>query len=177
VQYDRAVRLVPLLGLCLVACGPCGSTTHDPGTSAATGATPEPEPPPPAEALYDAEGNLLPSDVVVAGLALPRGLEERPVHGARRHVYRTDVPLTKVQAYFGQRLITGQVDRIGDAAIFRRAVPSGVRGGVVHLDVGIHPIPRGGTRVEIDELPPPATNPPSADELIRQFEEEQRRLD
>ena len=47
----------------------------------------------------------------------------------------------------------------------------------VHLDVGIHPIPRGGTRVEVDELPPPVTNPPSADELIRRFEEEQRRLD
>lgn len=176
-QYDRRVRVSSLLALGLFACGPCGNTDSDSTSSTSTEPAAERETPPPAEALYDAEGNLLPGDVVIAGLTLPRGLEARPVRGARRHVYRTDVPLAKVQAYFGQRLITGEVDRLGDVAIFRRAVPQGVRGGVVHLDVGIHPIPRGGTRVEIDELAPPDQNPPNPEELIRRFDEEQRRLD
>lgn len=166
-----------MLLLGLVACGPCGSTSSENGTTQSTEA-PEPEAPVVDDALYDAEGNLLPSDIVVAGLALPRGLEERPSFGDRRHVYWTNVPIAKVQGYFGRRLITGQVDRIGDAAVFRRAVPQGVRGGVVHLDVGIHPIPRGGgARVEIEEIAPEPQNPPSADELIRRFDEEQRRLD
>ena len=95
----------------------------------------------------------------------------------RISVVHNGVPLAKVQAYFGRRLITGQVDRLGDAAIFRRAVPQGVRGGVVHLDVGIHPIPRGGTRVEVVEIRPPSPNPVPAAELIRSFDDEQRRLD
>lgn len=160
----------------LAACGPCGSTPSEslPTPTTETEAAPEAAA---AEALYDAEGNLLPSDTVIAGLPLPRGLETRPVHGERRHVYTTDVPLTKVQAYFGRRLITGQVDRMGDAAIFRRAVPQGVRGGVVHLDVGIHPIPRGGTRVEVIEIRPPSPNPVPAADLIRNFDDQQRRLD
>ncbi|MCA9616641.1 MAG: hypothetical protein H6722_31585 [Sandaracinus sp.] len=171
------MRSCSFLLLGLVACGPCGSTSSTENVTPPT-ETAENDTPVANDALYDAEGNLLPSDVVVAGLALPRGLEERPSFGDRRHVYWTNVPIVKVQGYFGRRLITGQVDRIGDAAVFRRAVPQGVRGGIVHLDVGIHPIPRGGgARVEIEEIAPVPQNPPSADELIRRFDEEQRRLD
>lgn len=174
------MRARSLLFFCLAACGPCGSNPAPESAPVATTETSETLRAEDRQSLYDADGNLLPSDTLIAGLALPRGLEERPVRGARRHVYRTDVPLAKVQAYFGPRLVTGHVDRLGDAAIFRRAVPRGVRGGIVYLDVGIHPIPRGGTRIEVVELAPPAPptqNSPTPEELIRRFDEEQRRLD
>lgn len=127
--------------------------------------------------LYDREGNLLPSETVVAGLALPRGVEERPSRGERRHTYSTEVEMGKVQRYFGPRLMTGEVDRVGSAAVFRAAVPRDVQGGVVRLDVGLYPTPRGGTRIEIHELPPPPQTPISPEELIRRFDEDQRRLD
>lgn len=174
------MRARSLFFFCLAACGPCGSNPAPESAPVATIEATETERAEDAQSLYDADGNLLPSDIMIAGLALPRGLEERPVRGARRHVYRTNVPLAKVQAYFGPRLVTGHVDRLGDAAIFRRAVPRGVRGGIVHLDVGIHPIPRGGTRVEVVELAPPTPptqNSPSPEELLRRFDEDQRRLD
>lgn len=118
-----------------------------------------------SERLYDSEGALRESDEVVAGLRLPVGLER--IHGdERRHVYRTRVPLRAVQRYFGPRLVTGEVDRLGDGAIYRRAVPKDVRGGVVKLDVSILPV-ASGTRVEIVEIRPPPQNPPGLEELRR----------
>jgi hypothetical protein len=130
------------------------------------------------DALFDEEGNLRESDVVVAGLRLPRGLEEQDVHGERRHAYVTEVPITKVLRYFGPRLMTGHVTQRSGGATYENAVPQGVQGGVVRMDVAIHPRPRiEGTRIEIYEWPPVPQNPPSPEELIRRFDEEQRRLD
>lgn len=122
--------------------------------------------------LYDSEGNLRESDEQVAGLVLPRGLElDR--HSDRRHVYRTSLPRAKVAAYFGPRLFTGAVDRVGDGAVFRAATVQGVRGSEVRLNVSILPI-GNRTRVEITELPPEPVSPPSPEELMRQAEEMER---
>jgi hypothetical protein len=63
------------------------------------------------------------------------------------------VELDAMLAYFGPRLVTGQVDRVGAGAVFREAAPRNARGSVVKLDVGIHPSAAGGTRLEIEELP------------------------
>ncbi|MBX3248947.1 MAG: hypothetical protein KF901_17350 [Myxococcales bacterium] len=171
------LRWTVLVAIACFGCGRCGGVQTDEGTPRSE--APDPEAPAGAqgEPLYDANGDLLPSREVVAGLTLPRGLTKRPLAGERRHVYVTQVPLAKVQAYFGPRLITGQVDRVGAGAVFRRAVPREARGGVVHLDVGVYPVPRGGARVEIYELPPVPQNQPPPEELMRRFDEEQRRLD
>lgn len=119
----------------------------------------------PAPSPFGPDGELRESDEVIAGLRLPVGLER--MHGdERRHVYRTRVPLRAVQRYFGPRLVTGQVDRLGTGAVYRRAVPKGVRGGVVKLDVSILPVSRG-TRVEIVEIRPPPQDPPGLEELRR----------
>ncbi|MBW2460989.1 MAG: hypothetical protein JRH11_05040 [Deltaproteobacteria bacterium] len=139
----------------------------------------EAQPPGPAanpNALYDEEGNLLESDVVVAGLRLPRGFE-LTVEVDRRHVYDSHVPIEKIHRYFGPRLITGQVDRHGDGATFREAVPRAARGGIVKLDVSIVPRSRTTTRIEIRELLPAPANPLSEDEIIRRWAAEEPRLD
>ena len=140
-------RLVVTLAAALIACG--GEDVVE---------VPETVEPPPAEPeaprtgrrateLYGTDGQLLESGETVAGLRLPRGLESIREE-ERRHVYLTDVPLTKVQRYFGPRLLTGQVDRLGDGAVYRRATPRDAQGGTVYLDVSIIPTV-GGTRVDI----------------------------
>lgn len=121
---------------------------------------------------YGPDGNLRASDQVVAGLRLPLGLEHL-YDQDRRHSYRTSVPIGKVIAYFGPRLMTGEVQRVGPGAIFRHAIPKGVRGGAVKLDVSILAA-SSGTRVEISEIRPPPEHPPSIEEIQRELRAKQR---
>jgi hypothetical protein len=127
------------------------------------------------EELYGTDGQLLASNVTVAGLPLPRGL--RPVRELdREHLYLTDVPLNKVQRYFGPRLVTGQVDRLGEGAVYRHATARDAQGALVRMDVMIIPTV-SGTQVQIIELPPPPANPPSEEEIRRQINEQIRTME
>jgi hypothetical protein len=81
-----------------------------------------------------------------------------------------------VQRYFGPRLLTGQVDRIGNGAVYRRATPRDAQGGTVYLDVSVTPTSQG-TRVDVIELPPAPAKLPSPSEIERQVREEMERLD
>ena len=132
-------------------------------------------PGPPPRSLFGANGELLPSDEVVAGLALPRGIEDLR-HDGRQHVFYMGVAVARVQGYFGPRLVTGEVERVGDGAVFRRAVPRDARGGVVRMDVSITPVSRQRTRVEIREIPP-APHAFDEDATRRQLERDMRRWD
>ncbi|MCG8555304.1 MAG: hypothetical protein MJD61_08455 [Proteobacteria bacterium] len=116
--------------------------------------------------LYDAEGNLLPSEQVLSGLTLPRGLTRKRAM-RRRWVYESRVPVDKLRRYFGLRLITGQIRPGGGGITYVAATPREAKGGVVKLDVkvGDHPSTRGIAVVDIRELPPPPINPPSDREL------------
>lgn len=105
------------------------------------------------------DGNLLPSDEVVAGLTLPLGFE-LVLEEERRHVYKSDLSVLFAQRYFGPLLTTGEVRRVGSGAIFVDAVPRDARGSVVRLDVSIYPRTGGGTRVEIVERLPAGAEPP-----------------
>lgn len=130
-----------------------------------------------ADPLYDAEGDLLESETRVAGLALPRGLET-VFEEERRHVYRSDVPLAKLQRYFGVRLVTGQVDtRPNGSVTYVDALPRGVRGGEVRLDVTVEPVARAGVRVEVRERVPPSLDRPSEEEALRMLQERLRSAD
>lgn len=124
------------------------------------------------DTLYDAEGNLREGDEVIVGLQMPRGLTlEREED--RKHIYMTGVPIEKLVGYFGPRLFTGAVSRVGDGAVYRGARPVGVDENVVLLDVSI--LAAGyQTRVEVHELPPIPANPPSPAELQRRWDEMQR---
>jgi hypothetical protein len=121
--------------------------------------------------MYGEDGALLPSDVSVAGLVLPRGAE-LVVQTERNHVYRTTAPLTKVLSYLGPRLVTGAVERsAGGGATYVDAVPREARGAQVHIDVAIRPSSMGGTRIEITERAPAMANPPPESESLRRLRE------
>ncbi len=171
------MRMAPILiaiaSLGLAACG------DDDGERPPAPVVQEVQPPAPEddpESLYDREGNLLESDVVVAGLTLPRGLDAAGEMD-RFHAYRSSVPIGKLQAYFGPRLITGQVDQHGSGAVYREAVPREARGGIVKMDVAIIPMSQVATRIEIREIPPVPENPPSEADVVQHWNEEQPQLD
>ena len=119
--------------------------------------------------FFDAEGRLRESDQEIAALKLPMGLEPEYVDDGV-HAFHTVVPLRKVLQYFGPRLVTGQVDTVGESAIYRAALPQHPRGSQVRLDVTIAPSSRGGASVRIHELPSEPVNPPSLDELRQHYE-------
>ena len=131
---------------------------------------------------FDEQGELLPSKEVIAGLTLPRGLKAtRMAEG--KHVFHTRVPIEKVLRYFGARLITGEVKRIGPGGVYREALPKPEPGqkrsghqAFVKMDVSVLPSSRG-TRVEVSELPPPPTQHVPAAELHRQMRNASKYLD
>ncbi|NOY93178.1 MAG: hypothetical protein GXP55_18490 [Deltaproteobacteria bacterium] len=125
--------------------------------------------------LFDAQGRLRESNQELAALKLPVGLEQEYVD-RRVHAFHTVVPLRKVLQYFGPRLITGQVDTQGESATYRAALPRDARGSQVRLDVTIAPSSRGGTSIRIYELPSEPVNPPSLEELRREFESDPNNL-
>jgi hypothetical protein len=159
------LRIAPLLLLAasLAACGDAeprvaaGYPPIEPARADERGA--------PEDPLYDERGLLRESDVVIAGLPMPRGLELR-FAGERRHIFHSKVPIGDLLRYFGPRVITGEVTQLGEGAVYRNGVPRGVKGGVVRLDVAIRPTNKGA-QVEIFELPPVPTNPPSPGELSK----------
>ena len=120
-----------------------------------------------ADSIFDANGNLKPSGEELLGLTLPMGLEPQPSGNPRMHRYwGSEVPVQALMRFFGPRLVTGQVDRIGSGAIYRQAIPRDARGSALKVDVGIHSSPRGGARLEIREIPP-ERRPVSAAEVER----------
>lgn len=125
------------------------------------------EPPP----IRGEDGELLESDERVAGLVLPRGLEEVS-HIGVRWVYRTDQPMPLVLRYFGTRLVTGTVERgPGGRATYRNAVPSGVDPeAAVRMDVTIGSTSGAATRIEIVEIPPEPLTPPTEEEIRARVE-------
>lgn len=110
------------------------------------------------EHFFDQEGMLLPSDTVVAGLPLPMGFE-LVSDEERRHVYKSPLSVIHAQRYFGPRLMTTDVRRVGSGAVFVDAAPMDARGSVVRLDVSIYPRSGGGSRIEIVERLPAGAEP------------------
>jgi len=121
--------------------------------------------------IYGPDGVPRESDERIAGLALPLGLEEiEELREDRRHVYGSSVPMPKMLRYFGPRLNTLHIDQTGERVTYRDALPQGVRGGAVKLDVTVEPTSSHPTRVEIFERPPP---PPEGtvvtEEAVREY--------
>ncbi len=167
-----------LLLAALLAQGACrdpegARPTPSPPAEEARGAGPSAAP---SEPTMGPDGALLPSDEKVAGLTLPRGLE--PVYEADgTHRYTTSAPIEKVLAYFGPRLFTADVHRVGDGAIYRRARPLEARGAVVLMDVSVLGTSRGRVRVEVREAPPPPAEVPGTAAERAAFTRRLRALD
>jgi hypothetical protein len=112
---------------------------------------------------YDAQGRLLPSENYVVGIRLPRGAElfrEDELH----HVYRIRAPISKVLKYIGPMMITGNVERRGKGAVYKRASVRGAEVNPTKVDVSILEVGSNMTRISVTELPPPPRHTPSSDQ-------------
>lgn len=101
--------------------------------------------------VFGDDGELLESNLRIASLTLPRGLTPRFTAG-RQHTFETTLPAEQVQRYFGPRLITGNVERIGDGAIYRSASVRGAPASAARVDVAILPLSTHRYSVSITEL-------------------------
>ncbi|KPK13769.1 MAG: hypothetical protein AMJ62_14385 [Myxococcales bacterium SG8_38] len=125
---------------------------------------------------YDPQGRLLPSDHYVAGVRMPRGAELF-FEDDLRHVYRIRAPIDKVLAYLGPMMITGNVERRGKGAIYKRASVRGAEVSPTKLDVSILEVGSSMTRISITELPPPPAYIPSAEQTKAAARDTWRTLD
>lgn len=124
--------------------------------------------------IFDANGNLLPSDQEFDGLKLPRGLTLKRQQGFNRY-YTTSVPASKLHFYFGALVITGRVQRVGGAATYVAARPREAKDPSIRFNIKIIPSlkEKGLTRLEIHRILPPKKNPP-AQQIIDELNRERR---
>lgn len=125
---------------------------------------------------FDAQGRLLASDDYVVGIRLPRGSELVRQQNLE-HVYRVRAPIDKVLAYIGPMMITGNVERRGKGAIYKRASVRGAEVNPTKVDVSILEIGERATRISVTELPPPPVHIPSTAETKAAASESFRQLD
>lgn len=109
--------------------------------------------------VFDVEGRLIPSDEYIAGVRLPRGVELFRADDVT-HVYRMRAPIDKVLAYFGPMMITGNVERRGKGAVYKRASVRGAEVNPTKVDLSILEVGSNLVRISVTELPPPPTHIP-----------------
>lgn len=126
--------------------------------------------------LFDPQGRLLPSEQYVVGVRLPRGAELSRQEGVR-HVYRVRAPIDKVLAYFGPMMVTGNVERRGKGAVYKRASVRGAEISPTKLNVSILEVGPRVTRVSITALPPPPEYIPSSEQTKAAARDSFRMLD
>ena len=174
----RARSVVAVLGLALASCTsePQSDDQTRRGSARTEEGTAEAAKREPISRNYDAEGRLLPSDDYIVGIRLPRGAqlfrEDELVH-----VYRIRAPIDKVLAYFGPMMITGNVERRGKGAIYKRASVRGAEVNPTKVDVSILEVGSRLTRVSVKELPPPPVHTPSSDQTKAAAKDSFRMLD
>lgn len=167
----RISLAVTLSGLGGLAAG-CGDDDADRPARPPVEAEARREAPPP---LYDAAGKLLPSGELFSGIDLPRGLTLLR-DDDRIRVYRTEVPITDVQAYFGPRLRTPEVERIGEGVVYHSASVRSETGQTLEVTVSILPS-AAGTRIELRRHPLPAAQPMTESDYRQALERDMRRWD
>ena len=125
---------------------------------------------------FDPQGKLLPSDDYVVGVRMPRG-SKLFRESELEHVYRVRAPIGTVLAYFGPMLITGNVERRGKGAVYKRASIRGAEISPTKIDVAISEVGSNLTRIAITEFPPPPEYVPSADQTRAAARDSFRMLD
>ena len=143
-----------------------------PNDAAETRAAKEVRPP----SVFDGEGKLYASDEYAGGVALPMGVELFRAD-ERTRVYRIRAPIDKVLQYFGPRLITGNVKKVGDGAVYKHASVRGAEVNPTKIDVSILEIGSNLVRIQIREIPPPPEYAPSATQTKSAARERWQRLD
>lgn len=168
------VTLVTLSGVTSVATtlSACGGESDAVEVVPADEIVPQATPlPAPRESLFDAEGKLLPSERVLGGLTLPRGLENEQ-QGNNRHLFEAPVSAAKLVQYFGPRLLTGQVEPSGTGASFIGATPLRPTGTAYRMDVLISERGSNGSSLIIRLTDAPTARPsaPTAEDLAEYHE-------
>jgi hypothetical protein len=124
--------------------------------------------------LFDDKGELQPSDEVVAGLRLPRGLTLE-FQKERRWVYDTTVSQERLRAYFGPRLDTGSVSPGGGAVTYSHARARESQGEIFFdVVIGVKPGMPSHNFVDIRQYAPVPVKWPSDEEVRRQLAEAAR---
>lgn len=118
-----ACSVYTLLVACALSIGACSGRRDTPapptGTRAATQAVSAPTASS-TPALFDADGNLLPSDVEFMGFAIPRGFEAVS-SSSGRFIYRSrTVPYTKLGTYVERRLASSTLVPVGREGLMYR---------------------------------------------------------
>jgi hypothetical protein len=175
-RRSRLLALVLLSALAGCTSQPEGRSAGDTADSPSEKANAEPAKAPPITLNYGAQGELLPSDDYVVGIRLPRGAELFR-ESELEHVYRILAPIDKVLAYFGPMMITGNVERRGKGAIYKRASVRGAEVNPTKVNVSILEVGSSLTRISVTELPPPPKHVPSSDHTKAAAKESFRRLD
>ncbi len=114
-----------------------------------------------APRIFDADGRLVASNEYVVGIPMPRGVELFRADGIH-HVYRIRAPIDKVLAYFGPLMITGNVERLGKGAVYKRSSVRGAEVNPTKVDLSILEVGSNLVRISVTELPPAPTQAPSA---------------
>jgi hypothetical protein len=143
-------------------------------TAEAVEDTEAPKPRPPR--VFGVEGRLIPSDEYIAGIRLPRGVELFRADEVT-HVYRMRAPIDRVLAYFGPMMITGNVQRRGKGAVYKRASVRGAEISPTKVDVAILDVGSNLVRISVTELPPPPTHVEPASKTKAAARETWRTLD
>ena len=172
----RLLALVLLTALAGCTSQPEGRSEGDKADSPSEKAGAEPEKRPAIVRNYGPQGELLPSDEYVVGIRLPRGAELFR-ESELEHVYRILAPIDKVLAYFGPMMITGNVERRGKGAVYKRASVRGAEVNPTKVNVSILEVGNRLTRISVTELPPPPKHVPSSDQTKAAAKESFRRLD
>ena len=134
------------------------------------------EPPSRPLRTFDVEGRLIPSDEYIAGIRLPRGVELFRADEVT-HVYRIRAPIDRVLAYFGPMMITGNVERRGKGAIYKRASVRGAEVNPTKVDVSILEVGSNLVRISVTELPPPPAHVPTSSQTRAAARDQSRMLD
>lgn len=125
--------------------------------------------------LFDEQGALLPSDELVSGLRLPRGLKLE-FKLERRWVYDTTVSHERLREYFGPRLDTGGATPGGGAVTYKHARAKESEGAIFFdVVIGAKPGMRGHNFVDIREHAPVPVKWPSDQEVRKALAEAARR--
>ena len=126
--------------------------------------------------VLDGEGRLIPSNEYLVGIRLPKGVELFRADEVT-HVYRLRAPIDKVLAYFGPMMITGNVERRGKGAVYRRASVRGAEVSPTKVDLSILEVGSNLVRISVTELPPPPAHQPTATQTKAAARDAWRRLD
>lgn len=128
--------------------------------------------------VFDAEGALLPSNNFAAGVQLPRGLHEVRSGGGAFY-YNTRASLAALRAYFGPRLVTGEIKTGGRGTVtYVNATTRGDKQGhVVSVRIGPAPANPRESQVYIREVPRNPIKFPSEAQVKAQIEARRKYAD